>query len=134
MRLDHVAGDPAYYSLKDDGVVLPDRNQFDSQPTYTDTALHELAHATRHPNRLNRSTLVNHGRLATEPHAREELRAEIAAMMTDDQPRAEHGPRDGTAYVSSRIKALDPYQVLGVWADPHLTTGGSRCTATGDWT
>ena len=31
VRVDHVAGDRAYYSLKDDRVVLPDRSQFESQ-------------------------------------------------------------------------------------------------------
>ena len=31
VRVDHVAGDRAYYSLKDDRVVLPDRTQFESQ-------------------------------------------------------------------------------------------------------
>ena len=56
VRLDHVAGDRAYYSLKDDRVVLRERSQFDSQPAYSHTALHELGHATGHPDRLNRST------------------------------------------------------------------------------
>ena len=31
VRVDHVAGDRAYYSLKNDRVVLPDRSQFPSQ-------------------------------------------------------------------------------------------------------
>ena len=46
VRLDHEAGDRAYYSLKDDRVVLPERSQFPSQDAYTHTALHELGHAT----------------------------------------------------------------------------------------
>ena len=48
----------------------------------THTALHELGHATGHPGRLNRPTLKEHGGFGSEDYAREELRAEIAAMMT----------------------------------------------------
>ena len=102
-----MAGDRAYYSLKDDRVVLPDRSQFPSQDAYTHTALHELGHATGHPDRLNRPTLVEHGGFGTETYAREELRAEIAAMMTGEQLGVGHEPRHGTAYVSSWIKALE---------------------------
>ena len=75
VRVDHVAGDRAYYSLKDDRVVRPDRSQFESQSAYTHTALHELGHATGHPDRLNRPTLVKHGGFGSEAYAREELRA-----------------------------------------------------------
>ena len=69
--------------------------------------LHELGHATGHPSRLNRPTLVDHGGFGTETYAREELRAEIAAMMTGEQLGVGHEPRHGTAYVSSWIKALE---------------------------
>ena len=119
VRVDHVAGDRAYYSLKDDRVVLPDRSQFESQSAYTHTALHELGHATGHPDRLNRPTLVNHGGFGSEAYAREELRAEIAAMMTGEQLGVGHEPRHGTAYVSSWIKALenDPKEIRAAAVD-----------------
>ena len=114
-----MAGDRAYYSLKDDRVVLPERSQFDSQSAYTHTALHELGHATGHPDRLNRSTLVNHGGFGTETYAREELRAEIAAMMSGEQLGVGHEPRHGAAYVSSWIKALenDPKEIRAAAVD-----------------
>ena len=102
-----MAGDRACYNLKDDRVVLPERSQFPSVDAYTHTALHELGHATGHPSRLNRSTLIDHGGFGTETYAREELRAEIAAMMTGEQLGVGHEPRHGTAYVSSWIKALE---------------------------
>ena len=63
VRIDHVAGDRAYYRLSEERVVLPERSQFPSQDAYTHTALHELGHATGHPSRLNRPTLVDHGGL-----------------------------------------------------------------------
>ena len=88
-------------------MVLPERSQFDAQPAYTHTALHEVGHATGHPDRLNRSTLMNHGGFGTETSARKELRAEIAAMMTGERHGVGHEPRHGTVFVSSWIKALE---------------------------
>ena len=94
-----MAGDRAYYSLKADRVVLPERSQFPSQDAYTHTAVHELGHATGHPSRLNRPTLVEHGGFGTETYAREELRAELAAMMVGERLGVGHEPQHGTAYV-----------------------------------
>ena len=91
VRVDHVAGDRAYYSLKGDRVVLPERSQFASVDAYTHTALHELGHATGHPSRLNRPTLVEHGRLRHR-----DLRARGAAggdRRDDDRRAARRGPR-----------------------------------------
>ena len=119
VRIDHVAGDRAYYRLSEDRVVLPERSQFASQDAYTHTALHELGHATGHPSRLNRPTLVDHGGFGSETYAKEELRAEIAAMMTGEKLGVGHEPRHGTAYVSSWVKALqnDPREIRAAAVD-----------------
>ena len=87
--------------------MLPERSQFPSQDAYTHTALHELRHATGHPSRLNRLTLVEHGGFGTEAYAREELTAEIAAMMIAEQLGVGHELRRGGAYVGWWIKALE---------------------------
>ena len=107
VRIDHVAGDRAFYSMREDRVVLPERGQFASQESYTHTALHELGHATGHPDRLNRPTLTGRESFGSETYAREELRAEIAAMMTGERLGVGHEPRHGTAYVASWVKALE---------------------------
>ena len=107
VRIDHVAGDRAFYRLSEDRVVLPERGQFASQESYTHTALHELGHATGHPDRLNRPTLTKHEGFGSETYAREELRAEIAAMMTGERLGVGHEPRHGTAYVATWVKALE---------------------------
>ena len=119
VRVDHEAGDRAYYRLSDDRVVLPERSQFASQDAYTHTALHELGHATGHPSRLNRPTLVDHGGFGSEAYAKEELRAEIAAMMTGEKLGVGHEPRHGTAYVGSWVKALenDPREIRAAAVD-----------------
>ena len=107
IRVDHVAGDRAYYDPLMDRVVLPKRSQFASQAAYTHTALHELGHATGHPSRLKRPTLINHEGFGSATYAREELREEIAAMMTGDQLGIGHAPQHGNAYVESWIQVLE---------------------------
>ena len=105
IRVDHVVGDRAYYDRPMDRVVLPERKQFPSQAAYTHTALHELGHATGHRERLKRPTLINHDGFGSETYAKEELRAEIAAMMTGHQLGIGHAPQHGYAYVDSWITA-----------------------------
>ena len=79
----HVAGDRAFYNLNRDEIVLPERGQFPSANHYYQTALHELGHSTGHPERMNRETLIQgiEGGFGSPTYAKEELRAEISAMM-----------------------------------------------------
>ena len=118
VRVDHVAGDRAYYNLKDDRVVLPERSQFASLDAYTQTALHELGHATGHPSRLNRPTVVDPVASGTETYAREELRAEVVAMMTGEQLR-----RRARAAARHRVRQLVDQ---GAGERPEGDPGGGR--------
>ena len=79
----HVAGDRAFYNLNNDEIVLPERGQFPSANHYYQTALHELGHSTGHPERMNRATLTQGiaDGFGSPAYAKEELRAEISAMM-----------------------------------------------------
>ena len=91
----------------------------------TKGAGHERAYHLRgHPSRLNRPTLVNHDGFGSESYAREELRAEIAAMMTGEQLGVGHEPRHGTAYVSSWITALEnnPKEIRAAAVDAQRIT------------
>ena len=117
----HVQGDRAYYSLGSDQVVLPEKSQFPSADHYYQTALHELGHASGHPDRLNRETLqkgLDDG-FGSESYAREELRAEISAMMTGDRLGTGHDPSRGAAYVSGWIEVLDknPQEIVNASAE-----------------
>ena len=117
----HVQGDRAYYSLSSDQVVLPEKVQFPSADHYYQTALHELGHASGHPDRLNRDTLqqgVQDG-FGSEAYAREELRAEISAMMTGDRLGTGHDPSRGAAYVSTWVEVLDknPQEIVNASAE-----------------
>ena len=109
----HQPGDRAFYNKAHDKVVLPEPSQFSEQTAYSHTALHEIGHATGHETRLNRPTLMKHEGFGSQTYAREELRAEMSAMMAGEQLGVGHEPRHGTAYVASWIKALenDPKEI-----------------------
>ena len=117
----HVQGDRAYYHMKRDEIVLPERGQFPSANHYYQTALHELGHSTGHEDRMKRDTLIegiNNG-FGSPEYAREELRAEISAMMTGERVGVGHDPARGAAYVEGWIQALeeDPREIRRAAAD-----------------
>lgn len=103
----HAPG-PAYYSPPHDTVVLPDRSQFASPDDYYARAMHQLAHATGHEKRMARETFregnENPGGLAD---AREELRAELSAMMAGERLGIGHRPQHGIHYVAGWVRALE---------------------------
>ena len=111
----HVAGDRAYYQLGNDEIVLPERGQFPSANHYYQTALHELGHSTGHPERMNRESLLEglKAGFGSEAYAKEELRAEISAMMTGERIGIGHDPSRGAAYVESWVAVLqkDPREI-----------------------
>ena len=87
------------YNLNRDEIVLPERVQFPSANHYYQTALHELGHSTGHPERMNRATLtegMSEG-FGSPAYAKEELRAEISAMMTGERVGVGHDPRRGSS-------------------------------------
>ena len=90
----HVPGDRAYYRIDEDQVVLPEPSQFITRNGYYQTALHECGHSTGHPDRMGRDTLkkgLAEG-FGSPGYAREELRAEISAMMTGERVGVGHDP------------------------------------------
>ena len=119
----HVAGDRAFYSLNNDEITLPERMQFPSANHYYQTALHELGHSTGHPERMNRATLTQGmaDGFGSPAYAKEELRAEISAMMTGERVGVGHDPSRGAAYVEAWVTALkeDPREIRRAAADAH---------------
>ena len=117
----HKPGDRAFYNLKRDEIVLPQRAQFPSADHYYQTALHELGHSTGHPDRMKRETLIEGIKtgFGSPAYAREELRAEIGAMMTGDRLGTGHDPARGAAYVEGWVQALeeDPHEIHRAAAD-----------------
>ena len=116
----HLRGDRAFYNLQTDKVTLPEREQFATANGYYQTALHELGHATGHPARMDRDTLkAGVGNFGSVEYAREELRAEMSAMMTGERVGVGHDGSRGAAYVEGWLKALDqdPKEIYKAAAD-----------------
>ena len=114
-------GDRAFYNLNRDEIVLPERVQFPSANHYYQTALHELGHSSGHPERMNRDTLTQGiaDGFGSPAYAKEELRAEISAMMTGEHVGVGHDPSRGAAYVEGWVAALeeDPREIRRAAAD-----------------
>ena len=116
----HVRGDRVFYNLQTDTVTLPEREQFASANGYYQTALHELGHATGHPARMDRDTLTaGAGHFGSTEYAREELRAEMSAMMTGERVGVGHDGSRAAAYVKGWLKAIDddPKEIYKAAAD-----------------
>ena len=116
-----VNGDRAYYNMDRDHIVLPERAQFKSAEAYYQTALHEVGHSTGHKSRMNRESLqqgTTDG-FGSQAYAREELRAEISAMMSSERLGVAYEPQHGAAYVASWVKALkdDPQEIYKAAAE-----------------
>ena len=73
-----IGGEKAFYSPKLDFIQLPPESSFESPQSWAAVALHELAHASGSPQRLNRDLS---GRYGSTSYALEELRAEISSCV-----------------------------------------------------
>ena len=102
----HDQADRAFYSRSEDSIHLPPKDAFRDASGYYGTALHELAHWTGHPSRLDRSTLTESYRFGDANYAKEELRAELASVFLAAQRGIPHDPEQHAAYVNSWIGAL----------------------------
>ena len=117
-------GDRAFYSPRLDRIQMPYIKTFDGDYAYMCTLLHEAAHATGHPSRLNRSSFSNS--LDTSEYAKEELRAEIASAFTAQilglplkETELGFEIENHKAYIQSWIKVLeeDPKELFAAIKD-----------------
>ncbi len=102
----HDQSDRAFYNRLADSIHLPAKNAFSDAAGYYGTALHELAHWSGHPSRLNRATLSESYRFGDISYAKEELRAELASVFLAAERGIPHDPEQHAAYVSSWISVL----------------------------
>jgi putative DNA primase/helicase len=100
----HDQSDPAFYRRSTDVIHMPGRGQFPDAISYYQVGLHELAHWSGHPSRMNREGGNPFG---SPEYAREELRAEIASLLMGEEIGIGHEPgRNSAAYVASWVKDL----------------------------
>ena len=123
VTINHIRGDRACYSPDLDCIRMPERDQFSAALGYYHTALHELGHATGHGSRLDRPKSAGFG---SPSYAREELVAEIAALMTGEKLGTGSTPQHSAAYVESWVKALH---------DDHaeITRAAAAAQRAADW-
>ena len=100
-----VKGDNAYYSVSQDEIVIPTREQFVDGEAFATNALHECAHATGSADRLGR---IKGGQPFGSPeYAKEELTAELsAAVVASQYGLTKHVKSDSAAYLKSWLGSL----------------------------
>lgn len=112
VKVHHDQADRAFYSVSNDEIHLPGREQFATADKYYATALHEVGHSSGHPERLGRDGLGHP--FGSEAYAKEELRAELASYMLGSELGIGHDPGQHHAYIASWIKTLedDPQELF----------------------
>jgi antirestriction protein ArdC len=96
--------DSAYYSVSDDKIVVPTKEQFESVQSWSSTLLHEMAHSTGAESRLGR---LSNNRFGDDGYAREELVAELsAAMVCSHYGFATTIKEESAAYLKSWLGSL----------------------------
>ena len=106
VRLNHEAGDQAFYRPSTDSITLPLLAQFKETAEYYSTAFHEMVHSTGHKTRLDR--LEKTAFFGSEAYSKEELIAEIGAATLVNHARLETSRsfRNSTAYVQNWLRVL----------------------------
>ena len=94
----------AYYSLTNDSIVCPLKEQFPNQNNFYGTLLHEMTHSTGTTNRLNRKMGSIFG---DNDYAREEVVAEMTAAFAGFQLGVYAEPsKDSVTYLNGWISVL----------------------------
>lgn len=117
-------GDMAYYRPSTDTVHLPPFERFVDAVSEAGVAVHECAHATGAPHRLDRDLS---GRFGSHAYAMEEAVAELTASFILADLGLAHRPRpDHAAYLASWLKVLNE--------DPRaIFTAASKAQQAADW-
>lgn len=111
-----IGGDSAFYRPSTDTIHLPPEQQFKSPDTWAAIALHEAAHWSGAPHRLNREILNVFG---SAKYAQEELRAELASAFIGAETGLPYDLPNHANYVASWLKVLrqDKREVFRAAAD-----------------
>ena len=106
VKLNHEAGDRAFYRPSTDSITLPLLAQFKETAEYYSTAFHELVHSTGHAKRLNR--IAGTAYFGSEAYSKEELVAEIGASALVNASGLETAEsfRNNAAYVQNWLQVL----------------------------
>jgi antirestriction protein ArdC len=106
--------DGAYYSPVTDTIHLPLREQFGAEQDLFETLVHELAHSTGHPSRVNRKDLTDNYGTHKASRGEEELIAEISVALVAARLGVEIDFGNVASYAKSWLGALknDPQMII----------------------
>jgi antirestriction protein ArdC len=96
-------GGRAFYNPKEDRIHLPDRQAFHTGAALYATWAHEALHSTGHGSRLARDLT---GALGSEAYAREELVAELGAVLLGERLEIGSDVSNHAAYLAEWIQLL----------------------------
>jgi len=96
-------GGRAFYNPKEDRIHLPDRRAFHTGAALYATWAHEALHSTGHASRLARDLS---GDLGSEAYAREELVAELGAVLLGERLEIGSDVSNHAAYLAEWIQLL----------------------------
>lgn len=115
IEMKHQKSENSIYSLKDDTIHLPEKELFETEHAYYNMAIHALAHATRHPERLDRQA----GPFGSQKYATEELRAEMTAFNVSRELGLGNEPGRDAVYIQNWINVIkdDPNLLFQVTTD-----------------
>lgn len=119
-----VGGDMAYYQPSTDTVHLPPFERFRDAVAHASVSVHEHAHASGAPHRLDRDLT---GRFGSFSYSMEEAVAELTASFILADLGLAHEPRpDHAAYIASWMEVLK--------SDPRaIFTAASKAQQAADW-
>jgi antirestriction protein ArdC len=109
-------GEEAFYDKIEDVIYLPEKEAFENDTKYYQTAIHQLAHWTGHESRLNRPM---EGRFGSMDYAKEELRAAIGAMLVGGELKIGNhfGPHAAYTPAWSKLLKDDPFEISRASSD-----------------
>ena len=105
-QINHDQADRCFYNRASDSIHLTPKETFNDATGYYGTALHELAHWTGHPSRLDRSTLNESYRFGDPAYARRSCGRNLQVCSLPPKLAFRTIPSNHAAYVGSWIQAL----------------------------
>ncbi|MDD3038063.1 zincin-like metallopeptidase domain-containing protein [Bacteroides sp.] len=115
--------DKAYYSLKSDEIVLPEKEQFYEGESFYGTAFHEMIHSTGAESRLKRFEPGSY--FGSPGYAREELVAELgSALVMQKHGLTKTVKEESCAYLKNWLAALaeSPEFIKSILTDVKRST------------